>query len=225
MTGTNADRPTGEALLEKARRYFPGGALGTFLPPEDMDFVVARGQVSKVDDDRGRASIDYVPASGPMILGHGHPAVVEDIQRQLELGTSYYGLNAPAIELSEEIVRAVPLIEKVRPTGRTRRVVSASPALCNLRSASCTSRMQVRYALTVGIGTRLSVRIRSSKFLLRRDNSRIEHRTHKRGVTQGYPRRHADAPSRPGRPEPPGWRRSPRLDCAPNRLFLISAPG
>ena len=117
MQTSTARRPSGAELLDKARRYFPGGALGTFLPPDDLDFVVMWGEGSKVYDDRGRAYIDYVLGSGPMILGHAHPAVVEAVRRQVELGTSYYGLNGPAIELSEEIVAAVPSAEKIRLVG------------------------------------------------------------------------------------------------------------
>lgn len=117
MASTATDQSTGAELLDKARRYFPGGVLGTFLPPEDLDFVVMRGEGSKVYDAQGRAYHDYVLASGPMILGHAHPAVVEAIRKQVELGTSYYGLNAPAIELAEEIVKAVPSAEKVRLVG------------------------------------------------------------------------------------------------------------
>jgi glutamate-1-semialdehyde 2,1-aminomutase len=104
-------------LLATARRVFPGGALGTFLLPADQDFVVARGEGSRVYDAAGRAYIDYVLASGPMILGHAHPAVVEAITEQATRGTSFYGLNAPAIELAEEIVRAVPSAEQVRFCG------------------------------------------------------------------------------------------------------------
>ena len=104
-------------LLATARRVLPGGALGTFLPPADLEFVVARGQGSRVYDATGRGYLDYVLASGPLILGHGHPAVVEAVCEQVARGTSFYGLNAPAIELADEIVRAVPSAEQVRFCG------------------------------------------------------------------------------------------------------------
>src|SRR5437763_17167876 len=97
MSGNVSEQATGAALLEKARRYFPGGAIGTFLLPEDLDFVVVRGEGSKVYDAGGRAYLDYVLASGPMILGHAHPAVVEAVRAQLGLGTSFCGLHAPAV--------------------------------------------------------------------------------------------------------------------------------
>src|SRR5881397_3027590 len=51
-----------------------------------------------------------------MLLGHAHPAVVEAVERQLARGTSYFLLNEPAIQLAEEIVRAVPCAEQVRYT-------------------------------------------------------------------------------------------------------------
>jgi len=56
-----------------------GEALGTFLPPADLNFVVARGRGRRVHDAAGRGYLDYVLASGPLILGHGHPAVVEAV--------------------------------------------------------------------------------------------------------------------------------------------------
>src|SRR5678809_1465161 len=52
--------------------------------------------------------------SGPMLLGHSHPAVVEAVQRQLPHGSTFMLLNEPIIELAEEIVRAVPGAEQVR---------------------------------------------------------------------------------------------------------------
>jgi glutamate-1-semialdehyde 2,1-aminomutase len=103
--------------LATARRVFPGGALGTFLLPAEQDFVVARGQGSRVYDAAGRGYLDYVLASGPMILGHAHPAVVEAISEQATRGSSFYGLNEPAVELAEEIVQAVPTAEQVRFCG------------------------------------------------------------------------------------------------------------
>src|SRR5262249_31067038 len=49
-------------------------------------------------------------------LGHAHPAVVEAVERQMSRGTSYFLLNEPAIQLAEEIVKAVPCAEQVRYT-------------------------------------------------------------------------------------------------------------
>ncbi|MGH7315361.1 MAG: aspartate aminotransferase family protein [Candidatus Rokuibacteriota bacterium] len=103
-------------LLERARRRLPGGVLGTSRYADDVGFVVKHGQGSKIYDVSGREYIDYVMASGPMVLGHAHPAVVAAVRRQLESGMTYFMVNEPIIELAEEICRAVPCAEQVRFT-------------------------------------------------------------------------------------------------------------
>jgi glutamate-1-semialdehyde 2,1-aminomutase len=49
-----------------------------------------------------------------MILGHGHPAVVEAVQKALLDGFSFGAPTEREVELAEEIVRLVPSIEMVR---------------------------------------------------------------------------------------------------------------
>jgi glutamate-1-semialdehyde 2,1-aminomutase len=117
MTHTPKPRSSEEtALLERARTRLPGGVLGTARYADEAAFVVKRGQGSKIYDVTGREYIDYVLASGPLVLGHAHPAVVAAVRRQIEGGTTYYMVNEPIIELAEEICRAVPCAEQVRFT-------------------------------------------------------------------------------------------------------------
>jgi len=103
-------------LLERARQRLPGGVLGTSRYADDVGFVVKHGKGSKIYDVSGREYIDYVMASGPMELGHDHPAVVAAVLEQLEGGTTYFMVTEPIIELAEEICRAVPCAEQVRFT-------------------------------------------------------------------------------------------------------------
>jgi glutamate-1-semialdehyde 2,1-aminomutase len=83
-----------------------GGAPGGHRLPETTDFVVARGQGSRVWDLDGREYLDFVLGSGPMILGHGHPAVIEAVGRQVQLGTQFYLTTETAVLLAEAIVEA-----------------------------------------------------------------------------------------------------------------------
>ena len=92
-----------QRLLEKAKRYLPGGTLGNTRFADDMAFVVKAGQGSKVFDMSGNEYIDYLLGSGPMILGHAHPAVVTAVREYLERGSTYFTLNEPAIHLAETI--------------------------------------------------------------------------------------------------------------------------
>jgi len=103
-------------LLERARQRLPGGVLGTSRYADEAAFVVKRGQGSKIYDVSGREYIDYVLASGPLILGHAHPAVVAAVRTQIEGGSTYFMVNEPIIELAEEICRAMPCAEQVRFT-------------------------------------------------------------------------------------------------------------
>lgn len=103
-------------LLRRAADVLPGGALGSHRSGPGLEFVVREGRGPYLWDVTGRRYLDYLLGSGPMLLGHAHPAVVEAAQRQIERGTSYMLLNEPAIQLAEEIVRAVPCAEQVRYT-------------------------------------------------------------------------------------------------------------
>jgi glutamate-1-semialdehyde 2,1-aminomutase len=106
----------GAQLTARAERVMPGPSLGTFLMPEGRPFVAARGAGSKLYDVDGNAVIDYVLGSGPLILGHAHPAVVAAVARQAALGSQFYALNEPVIQLAERIVEAAPCAEKVKFT-------------------------------------------------------------------------------------------------------------
>ncbi|MGE5618695.1 MAG: aspartate aminotransferase family protein [Sphingomonadaceae bacterium] len=104
-------------LLDQAGHYLAGGGLGIFVLPPDVNLVVAYGQGSHLWDVSGREFIDYHLGSGPALLGHAHPAVVEAVSSQLKKGSTYYFLNEHAIKLARRLVDAVPCGEVVHFTG------------------------------------------------------------------------------------------------------------
>ena len=99
-----------QQLIERAHAVLPGGSLGN----AGSDVVIARGEGSRIWDASGNEYIDYLLGSGPMIVGHSHPEVIDAVKAQLSLGTTFFANNEHAIMLAEEIVRAVPCAEKVR---------------------------------------------------------------------------------------------------------------
>jgi glutamate-1-semialdehyde 2,1-aminomutase len=118
MTATTESLRSQQAeLLAAADRVLPGGALGTFALPPDVDLVIASGAGGHVTDVAGREYIDFHLASGPALLGHAHPDIVAAVGRQLALGSTYYFLNRPAIALAERMVDAIPCAEQVQFTG------------------------------------------------------------------------------------------------------------
>ncbi|OED38775.1 glutamate-1-semialdehyde 2,1-aminomutase [Chromatiales bacterium (ex Bugula neritina AB1)] len=96
--------------LEKARNVLPAGSLGNF----DPGVFIREGKGSRVWDEDGTEYIDYLIGSGPMLLGHGHPEVLDAVSSQLGKGMTFFANNSASVELAEEICRAVPCAEQVR---------------------------------------------------------------------------------------------------------------
>lgn len=99
-------------LLQKTEAFMACGVRNASTNP-DCAMVIHEARGATITDCSGNEYIDYLLGSGPMFLGHAHPAVVEAAQKQATHGSSYLMVNEPAILLAEEIVRAVPCAEKV----------------------------------------------------------------------------------------------------------------
>ncbi len=96
--------------VARAQTVLPAGGFGNF----DPGIMIARGEGSHVWDEDGNEYIDYLIGSGPMLLGHGHPEVMEAVLEQLPKGMTFFANNAKGVELAEAIVEAVPCCEQVR---------------------------------------------------------------------------------------------------------------
>ncbi len=97
-----------------AEANLPGAGLGGYSLPEDVRFVIKRGQGSRVESVDGRWYIDYVGGAGANIIGHAHPQVIEAVQQQVTKGLHFFGtLNDTAIELSQKLVDTIPCAEKI----------------------------------------------------------------------------------------------------------------
>lgn len=111
----NTDR--NETLFERAKRVIPGGVnspVRAFRAVGGTPRFVQRAQGAYFWDANGRKYIDYIGSWGPMILGHGHPAVVEAVQKAVTEGFSFGAPTEREIELAEEILKFVPSMEMVR---------------------------------------------------------------------------------------------------------------
>ena len=63
-----------QTILDKAQRLLPGGSNGNTIT---MDVVIRGGRGARVWDLSGNEYVDYALGSGPMLVGHAHPEVVE----------------------------------------------------------------------------------------------------------------------------------------------------
>jgi glutamate-1-semialdehyde 2,1-aminomutase len=106
-----------EALFERAKQLIPGGVnspVRAFRAVGGTPRFVQRAQGSAFWDADGKRYIDYIGSWGPMILGHGHPAVVEAVQKAVVDGFSFGAPTEREVELAQEIVSLVPSLEMVR---------------------------------------------------------------------------------------------------------------
>src|SRR6516162_9717222 len=103
-----------QELLQKAERNLPGTCLGMMALPPELRMVMVRGQGSRVYDAGGKEYLDYMLGSGPLLLGHARPEIVEAVQRQAAAGSTFFALNEPAIHLAETMIEAIPCGEALR---------------------------------------------------------------------------------------------------------------
>jgi glutamate-1-semialdehyde 2,1-aminomutase len=101
---------TQDEWIARAIEVLPAGGFGNF----DHSVIISHGKGSHVWDEDGSEYIDYLIGSGPMLLGHGHPEVLEAVLEQLPLGMTFFANNARGIELAEAISEASPCAEQVR---------------------------------------------------------------------------------------------------------------
>ncbi len=108
--------PQERRLLEKAAQYLPGGYTGNMKLSDDLNFLVREGKGARIWDVSGNEYVDWLMGSGPMVLGHAHPNVVEAVIKAVEQGSTFFATNERAILLAEELVKAIPCAEQVRFT-------------------------------------------------------------------------------------------------------------
>ena len=118
MTSFNSPTTSrNSALFERAKQLIPGGVnspVRAFKAVGGTPRFVQRAQGAYLWDADGQRYIDYIGSWGPMILGHGHPAVVEAVQKAILDGFSFGAPTEREVELAQEILRLVPSMEMVR---------------------------------------------------------------------------------------------------------------
>jgi glutamate-1-semialdehyde 2,1-aminomutase len=77
-------------------------------------FFARRGEGAYLEDTEGRRYVDWVMSWGPLVFGHADPEIVEAVQDAAADGTTFGTPTEREVELAEEIVDAVPSVEKVR---------------------------------------------------------------------------------------------------------------
>ena len=106
-----------QELFERAQRVIPGGVnspVRAFRAVGGTPRFITKGEGAYIFDAENKRYVDYIGSWGPMILGHGHPAVLEAVVSAAHEGFSFGAPTEREIELAEEILKLVPHMEQVR---------------------------------------------------------------------------------------------------------------
>lgn len=106
-----------QILFERAKRVIPGGVnspVRAFKAVGGTPRFVKHAQGAYFWDANDQRYTDFIGSWGPMILGHGHPAVLQSVQAAVLEGFSYGAPTEREVELVEEILRLVPSMDMVR---------------------------------------------------------------------------------------------------------------
>ena len=104
-------------LFEAAQKHIPGGVnspVRAFRAVGGTPIFFDRAKGPYMYDADGKRYIDYVMSWGPMILGHGHPVVLDAIREQLEKAMTFGTPTELEISLADKICEQVPGMDMVR---------------------------------------------------------------------------------------------------------------
>ena len=106
-----------QTLFDRARQVIPGGVnspVRAFRAVGGTPSFVKRAQGAYFWDANDKRYIDYIGSWGPMILGHGHPAVLEAVQKAALDGFSFGAPTEREIQLVEALIKLMPSMDMVR---------------------------------------------------------------------------------------------------------------
>ncbi len=115
LTKRFTDTHPGSARLHnEAVRYF-SAAGATHVARANRPFgpYIIRAEGSRKWDVDGNGYIDYVMGHGALILGHGHPVIVEAVTEQVRKGLHYGENHELEVRWAELIARMMPVAERV----------------------------------------------------------------------------------------------------------------
>lgn len=128
-TATDIKRTNSKELFDKAKNYFPGGVnspVRAFKSVEGTPLFIKKGDGCRIWDEDDNEFIDFCCSWGPLILGHNHPSVFENVVSTLKNGSSFGAPTRKENELAELILERNPFIDKIRFTSSgTEAVMSA----------------------------------------------------------------------------------------------------
>jgi glutamate-1-semialdehyde 2,1-aminomutase len=105
-------------LYRRALELIPGGVNSPVRAMRavglDEPLFARSGEGAYIETEDGRRLLDWVMSWGPLVFGHADSDTVEAVRDAALRGTSFGAATEAEVELAEEIVDAMPSVEKVR---------------------------------------------------------------------------------------------------------------
>ena len=105
--------PKSLACFEQGQSVLPGVAKGAYFY-KPYPLTMERGEGCYLFDVDGRRFLDFANHHTAQILGHGHPAILDAVRRQMSRGIALGNPVGIETDLAAEMCRRVPSLDKVR---------------------------------------------------------------------------------------------------------------
>ena len=104
-------------LFEEAQKHIPSGVNSparAFRAVGGAPLFIEKGKGAFLYDADGRRYLDFCLSWGPLIFGHAPQGLIQTLQSEVRLGTSFGAPTQKETEVAKLIKKAFPSIEKVR---------------------------------------------------------------------------------------------------------------
>jgi glutamate-1-semialdehyde 2,1-aminomutase len=104
-----------QALYTAAQQTLAGGVSSDARRGvQPVPLYVSHAAGCRLWDVDENEYIDYVLGQGPLILGHGYPAIIDGVKAQLDRGQVYSAQHELEVEVAATVCRLVPCAERLR---------------------------------------------------------------------------------------------------------------
>jgi len=98
-------QPRSRELTERAKKDLVSGVTSSWQSSDPQPVWIKEGRGSRVWDADGCEMIDFHGGYGAGVAGHGHPAIVEAVSRQVQRGTHFAQPVEDAILVAEALAQ------------------------------------------------------------------------------------------------------------------------
>ena len=101
-------------MFREALHVIPGGVSRKMVGRDPHPDYVAQGEGCRVTDVEGKTRIDFANNTASLIHGHAHPAIVDAVTSQLQLGTAFSMATEAELRFAQHLCNRNASFDKIR---------------------------------------------------------------------------------------------------------------